>query len=375
MQNKSFKMSAGLEQQQTVIQCPQCQTKFALDPALLADVAAPRFHCSRCDFVFSIEVKAPEKRPVMEVERNTAPFHVPDMPKSPTDPVREEPAATSIPEPTPHAEPLSWSMGLPRNDKPTKSFEVPKATHSIGSFAAPATGGREAFDYSQMNLDFQGSEAPQQAAAPAYRYEEPVAQTSNFGDRVPLSETHSAPPAFVPASAESRWTGLLSIAAPLVLFLSVTIAFSYYLRGNAEGAEHMLASLSRSTPQVAPAQLNILNTKFRHVVLDSGEGAFVVSGTIKNETAETFREIKLEGVGFGDDGVLVSRQRVDLGATLAKTRLRSLTPEMIKNLQSGQLKSKTQLKPGESEEFAFALLDGDASKAHYFSARVYSVLN
>ncbi len=40
---------------QKIIQCPNCQTKFAVDGTLLAGVDFPRFHCSRCDFVFSIE--------------------------------------------------------------------------------------------------------------------------------------------------------------------------------------------------------------------------------------------------------------------------------------------------------------------------------
>ena len=38
-----------------VIQCPSCQTKFAVQGSVIAGTSFPRFHCSGCDHVFSIE--------------------------------------------------------------------------------------------------------------------------------------------------------------------------------------------------------------------------------------------------------------------------------------------------------------------------------
>lgn len=38
-----------------VIQCPACQTRFAVESAQLRGIAKPRFHCSRCSHYFGIE--------------------------------------------------------------------------------------------------------------------------------------------------------------------------------------------------------------------------------------------------------------------------------------------------------------------------------
>ena len=39
-----------------IIECPACSTKFSLDPRQLAEVEKPRFHCSRCSHVFTLEM-------------------------------------------------------------------------------------------------------------------------------------------------------------------------------------------------------------------------------------------------------------------------------------------------------------------------------
>ncbi len=39
----------------TIIQCPACNTKFALNASQLAGIDSPKFHCSRCNTIFSPE--------------------------------------------------------------------------------------------------------------------------------------------------------------------------------------------------------------------------------------------------------------------------------------------------------------------------------
>ena len=38
-----------------IIQCPSCNTKFALNASQLAGIENPKFHCSRCNTIFSLE--------------------------------------------------------------------------------------------------------------------------------------------------------------------------------------------------------------------------------------------------------------------------------------------------------------------------------
>lgn len=46
-----------------IIQCPNCDTKFSIDGALVAEVENPRFHCSRCDHYFEHATTASQDTP------------------------------------------------------------------------------------------------------------------------------------------------------------------------------------------------------------------------------------------------------------------------------------------------------------------------
>lgn len=371
MQQNNFRMSATLEHSQSIIQCPQCQTKFAVDSAVLAQVSAPRFHCSRCDYLFTAETKPASPTIVAHsildrpaLQEQTKPFNISDESTKPV----------AAPEPAKQPE---WSLGLPHVEQQAPiAPRIPAGLH-------PAP--RDSIEHKQMNFDFKrapqsGALNPQPSAFDAPEQARPARQTAVTTSAMqarPAMSDSLAPQDFALGfdyrRPSSRWNGLMIAAAPLIFFLSIIIGASYYLRSNSHGAETLFASLSKSSTQVAPPEVNIVNARFKEITLESGETAFIVSGTLKNHSQHTLSDITLEGIGFSEDGSPVTRTRVDAGATLAKTRIRSLTQEMIRNLQSGQLKSKVTLKPGDSEDFSFALLNGEAAKARYFSARVYSV--
>jgi predicted Zn finger-like uncharacterized protein len=46
---------AALEDESILIQCPSCQTRFAVKQHVLAGIDEPKFHCSRCDNIFQID--------------------------------------------------------------------------------------------------------------------------------------------------------------------------------------------------------------------------------------------------------------------------------------------------------------------------------
>lgn len=364
MQNKSYKTNASMDQSQTIVQCPQCQTKFAVEASVLAEVSAPRFHCSRCDFVFALETKASPS--ATAIAPSPSAFSVPEPRASiATEPMVQPRAAAANETP-------AWSIGTPSMDRPSsaRALEIPRNMESSSRVGAPHETHRDNFDFTQMKLDFKKSAL---ADAPISTFDQPLAYSSATAPVEPKPARAESLPAIDYQRPSTRWSGLAYVAAPLIFFLSLLIGISYYFRQHNEDAEKLFASLTENVAQVAPAELSVINPKFKRLALDSGESAYLVSGSIKNTSTQTFRDVKLEGIGFDDGGELVARTQVDAGATLTKTRVRSLTTEMIKNLQSGQLKNKIELKPGESEDFSFALLDGDPSKARYFAARIYSV--
>jgi hypothetical protein len=364
MQYKSFKMGASFEQSQSIIQCPQCQTKFAVETNLLADLIDPRFHCSRCDFIFSFELKQLTPPPP---SRSQA-FSILE-PR-----VEAANAASAMPLPAPATSTApAWTMGLPTADRPaSRGLEIPRPIEVSKRSSAPHESGTEAIDATQMKFEFK---------RPA-EFEKPFT-ISSFDQPVPLisqpakSEVRVSGPttsaSFEMQAPSTRWSGLIFAIVPMLTFMCLVIGFSVYLRSDSDRAEKLFAAFTKAVPQVAPPQLSVENAKFKRIPLDSGETAYLVSGIIKNESQTTFKEVRLEGVGFDASGEMVARTQVDAGAQLAKTRIRSLSTDMIRNLQSGQLKNKIELKPGQSEEFTFAMLDGEISKARFFSTRIYSV--
>ncbi len=51
-----------------IIQCPSCNTKFALNSNQLAGIESPKFHCSRCNTIFSVDSESEETS--QNVEKN-----------------------------------------------------------------------------------------------------------------------------------------------------------------------------------------------------------------------------------------------------------------------------------------------------------------
>jgi len=125
--------------------------------------------------------------------------------------------------------------------------------------------------------------------------------------------------------------------------------------------------------QVAPAGLLIRDLKFRNVSLENGERVQIIGGTIENHTERSFKEILLEGLAFDRGGRQVVSQKADAGSTLAKSRVKSFTTEMIQELQGRKSARRFALEPGGKQEFAIALISDKMPEARYYSARIYSV--
>ena len=54
--NTSLLFNNDVKEIPKIIQCPACQTKFALSPENLKEQSNPKFHCSRCDYLFHTDL-------------------------------------------------------------------------------------------------------------------------------------------------------------------------------------------------------------------------------------------------------------------------------------------------------------------------------
>lgn len=172
----------------------------------------------------------------------------------------------------------------------------------------------------------------------------------------------------------SRWRGMIWVGGPVLVAITACLFISYLVAAYPSVGKTFFSGAFSAAPRVSPPGLMIEKTEFQKVVLESGDTVYTVSGTIANRTKGLAKEILVEAILFDAHGGVVAREVVSSGSTLARTRIKSLSEEMIRNLQSGSAVSKrSELKPDQTQDFLIAILDSEAARAQYYSARVFSV--
>ena len=182
----------------------------------------------------------------------------------------------------------------------------------------------------------------------------------------------SSMPIETPTETLSGWRAAIIAGAPimaglLILFLtSVVLSFS----GSDGRAFATLAGESYELP--AADKIALLDSEFEALLLQNGEEIATVSAVIRNNSGLPFHEILVEGFVYNSNGEIVSELRQDIGHSLANTRLRSLTKEMIFDLQQQKLPVSPVLQPGESREITFVVPEFRLAEASDYSMRIFS---
>jgi predicted Zn finger-like uncharacterized protein len=463
--------------QQTIIQCPSCQTKFSVEASAISQLDFPRFHCSRCDNVFGLDESSKFKPQVVEEpvekifdsqqekdfaqsqesaddnleppayeteslpdefedlaydkefveEDEAAPSHQPVATQSETySPV--EPIITAritTPEHASESAPttsLYRGLEIPTQYDKTIQAAAPRETEEVVEtppsltrrekhkdplkdqmelqfssthFSKPTASTEESTGSSNANLYKSIAETLARERAEVYsakasaRKEEKVAASSSgIGSiaKITAPSTDADYPklfdnAFLAENEANRFafaggrisSSTLFFMAPIVCALVCLAVLGSYLKNNVNAGASFASLLFSPPAKVAPAGLIIKNPKYRKLTLESGEDVRLISGTLVNSSPESFRDVKLEGLAFDDAGHPLTKVKVDASSSLSKTRVKSLSVDMIKNMQSAAATKRYELKPGDSQDFEMALVDDASVRARYFSARIYSV--
>ncbi len=397
-----------------VIQCPSCQTKFAVPRATIEASAFPRFHCSRCDHVFAIPLEQ-------------MPLNLGGQPVS--DPVREEYSdpkfsGDAFPEENVEdtlafnfsenestnetsASPTSgWTLGLPGSENTEKpSDDQEEVTDTLGFKQSPA----DSDPYAQYQFD-PGADADEQPGLPLNPralkqkqarasfsgFELPTAEVAGTSNKASTTEQTAGTskaieniypdgatstianisPAALIATSKDRlagWKQLAYIALPVLICLVLLVLLGSVLTSNPGQSVSIANSIIPGQAQVAPASLYISKVRHQVVELESGDAVHIISGTLKNSSEDTFSEVILQGFAYNEAGRELESLLVSAASSLAKTRIQSLSLEMIDNLQNKPINKRYQLKAGESQDFTIAMFSEALEKTTYYSARVYSV--
>lgn len=412
-----------------IVQCPSCQTKFAVDAELVESIDAPRFHCSRCDSVFEASegsFEAPKSMASAEIPQAPSPSTPGPQASAPqAPPTTQASRALEIPKhyqsdisySAPHEgeekeslEPSQIEMNLP-NSKQNSERRTHQAETTPGpfTFGVPPHAERSIEQRSvephpssiaihnaeQQNLPLSHSEKIEgQDWKSGYEGIEAGQDKEWLGDPLEHSIHHSAlqhsagqsgygqrtqglPRARMAPRKVSLagWHAVYAVLIPIALFLSLLVAFGYYLQRRPQVAAELAELIVPNLPRIAPEGVLIKEMEFKKIELDSGESAYVISGTLSNGSTESLKEIEMEGFTFDSHGDPLANIRTKAGSAMAQSRIKSLTLEMIRSTQA-QHNTKFTLEAGEQEPFTLVFSDnGTMSKAAFFSARVYSVRN
>ncbi len=379
-----------------IVQCPSCQTKFALDRRAHDEVdrilksgavdsestpVIPRFHCSRCDHVFNLEESVELGGPANS-SKNELP--VSPLPELPPQPPEHQPYRTESSDGDNFPDPQSMTS-LQRD--PPRGLKIPSAFESEMSAIEAPHETLQSDDYpvdsgAQMSLSFPAhNRIEEQQAHVEHSIESDSLRSEQRGG------SHSEESLRAKASSRSRpeassWKGLAFFVAPIFLFLTTLIALTLYVRSDPRAAIELSEQLFPNASRAAPPGLFLKSTRFRRLVLESGDEAYIVNGKISNDTADSFREVIIEAIAFDNLGKPIQRTAVSASNTLNRAKLKSLSPEMIRNIQSAEPGRNYLLKPGTDQDFVIALGQGGIyisgashrlPQARYFSARIYSV--
>ena len=371
----------------TVIQCPSCQTKFALETQVVASLDMPRFHCSRCDHVFALD------RRMLGLDRTEA-----------RSPAPVEPAHLHDDE----FMPKSWA----EESRTTRALEVPKKFSIPSSVAAPHEGIEEEIDPNQIAFNFDAPPPP--PATPVenrgiFSFSD-TADFSHSSSDLPMdsaefkairdeamgyaslargvdsdameawSDSIVSRDLYDPAAksapiiaAKSRWKNFMTLSSPLILFLALLGVASLLAAARPMDAVRIVSSYFPSIESAPPVDVVVSNTSLKRVALESGETMNIISGKIINNSGREFRDVQVEGVLFDRAGNVVARKKISAAASLGRTRIQSLTPEMIENLQTTTPAKRFKLEQGGSHEFTLAVPEEPGKASGFFSASVYSV--
>ena len=352
--------------EQSIIQCPGCQTRFLVASSAFSEIEVPRFHCSRCDHIFSLAPDAVTAIAGLGPNRPPADT-TPPADHDPLEPIAEsalgeafaegeEAAAPRLAPPAAFIDDITDYPGNEtRSTGPTRGLAIPRGLDRSVRASAPHEIERE----EQIPLSFVQSTR------------EPGASGANTA--TPAPPERSAPTAHRTATTSRGWRGLATVGLPLGATLLLLIAVSSWLGLRAEGDADLSHRLFPTAPQVPPVGTQLTATRFRRVTLNNGEAVYAVSGTVVNGAGQAVSDVVIEASVFGADGRTLATVQAPGALALARARLKSLSTVTIRELQSAPATRRQEISPGEREDFTIALPEFNPREARFFAARVHSV--
>lgn len=425
----------GESDEQTVqLQCPDCQTKYGVLLERIAHIELPRFHCSRCDSIFSVDCDllpkgSGEAHDQMEEPQENAPSE-PSQQKlwgsnlsgQASGEAIETNAEASIP-----YQPR-WTHGLSRAPELAEPAKFDMATQpnldensQVNEDYAPGTPLEETpLPLSRYSITH-AVQAPvaepsplSLAPSPALSTPEPVQEeafqySSNLEDEAPLDSeadqasqnlseenTALAPeerttiptrPSVVASSSlgtippgEFNYTqaSVMTLIVPVVVMMVVLLFGSIFSQFAPGAFQAVIGTVLHSNVTTPPDELVLDKLRYQAVTLDSGERAGLIVGNIANQSEEKFQETEIQAAVYDQNGALLSKQSAFAPSALSKEllggekRIESFSRDTIEALQRRVRGKSSVIQAGEVKKFAVVVFDDVSAERSLMYGRHFS---
>lgn len=375
-----------------IITCPSCKTEYSVENSLLQGVEEPRFHCAICNHYFDLDArKASRLNNSLEISNGNIMSAA-----EATSPETNNSIAAISSSKSSWQERFSAVLQQPQTSAKKRTHEkLPQTNKQLSLFAdtenspydqnavRAAAWPQEEFAEGSASLNNITKQSPKLDSIALPNRETPVVDFAprnstrpSWFRRFESNYIRSQQPAkTTTGKAASYLKVFLILSLPLIMVGMMSYWGIHYqeIPGFIKG----LLAL-KSTKQIPPVELELVNVVSDYVTLDDGKQIVVVSGKVFNATAVTFKDVQIESAVFDKNNRLLVKLVVPLFNSLSTAaggpaKLNSLKMDLIRALQEKPVTDQ-ELKPAHYVPFR-VVFTAQIDNASYFSTRVFSVRN
>ena len=368
-----------------VIVCPECSTKFRVNPERIPEAGA-KVRCARCRHVFLAKKELPEEiapvvsEPVPPVEAEPSSFTPePEMPVEPPPEPLAEPAAEEpqldIKEPesfdeeensfsydqfrdldASKTEEESFTFG---SDKESDELSTePEEMDESFSFAGPAE---------ESTVEEAQEEPAEEPEPPQLSAEDKIAKI--FADDEPApSESEQEPvPAVLPAGPGAKKSNpassVIRVLLLLILGLAIIAGALYYINGPEQIEQAIQQLFGQQFQQTEEGRISLSELEGKFVNnLDAGE-LFVIRGAATNNYREPRASIQVKGIIFDQNGKQLLQKTIFCGNPISDQELQTLPFSKLEEMMRNQFgKAMDNMKVNHKETIPFVIAFNDLPK-------------
>jgi predicted Zn finger-like uncharacterized protein len=376
-----------------VIVCPECSTKFRVNPERIPDAGA-KVRCARCKHVFLAQKPAATEEPeafspAVETAAEPTPATAEPVAEAAAPAVEQEPEpeVAEQPEETPAAtEEGSFSYDQFRELDETKTDDEDFTFGAEEDLATPDTDFSsedisdteedEPFSFGSDDEDEIAEETPDlepetaeeerpPTAAKELTHEEKLASIFDHGDEDEAEEDVEAelPPPAASQRQSSPSSSIIRVLLLLILGLVIIGGALYYINGPEQIQQAIQQILGQQSRPAEAGRITLTNLEGKFITNQEAGELFVIRGEATNNFNEPRKAIQVKGVIFDQNGNPLLQKTIFCGNPINDQELQTLPFSKLEERMRNQFgKSLDNMKVNSKESIPFVIAFRDLTK-------------